>query len=440
MSEVKTSKVEQRLEKLGLWIEKYIAPPLVKVGSQRHIVAIRAALLRVIPLIIVGSVPLILTNLPVESWANFMQPYADSLNTLFAMSFGFMSLYLAFCLGAELSKMYKELDATTVGIITVACFLITVTPVNLADGVIDVGPFSASGMFAAFLCAIIVTEVMHLMISRNWTIRMPKQVPQNVAASFSSLVPMAVLLVLFWFLRIILNFNIYELLNIVISPLLVISDTWYAVLIAALLLQILWFCGIHGGSFTIWGVLYPFLLANMAANAAAAAAGTAIPHIFNEPFVFTWIMIGGTGSTLPLVIYWWRSKSTVLRKVGRISLIPGLFCINETVIFGAPMVLNPLMFIPFVFLTSVFGAMYGYVLTAIGWVSPAIVATPWTTPPLLQPFISTGGDWRAVVAQAVLIVLLFIIWIPFGRIWEKRMLIQEQGETAAETASAAITE
>lgn len=93
--------------------------------------------------------------------------------------------------------------------------------------------------------------------------------------------------------------------------------------------------------------------------------------------------------------------------------------------FGVPIVLNPLMFLPFVFLTSLLGTMYGYILTALGWISPAFVQIPWTTPPLLQPYLSTGGDWRNVVAQAILIVLMFFIWYPFAKYYEKRCIAEE---------------
>lgn len=110
-------------------------------------------------------------------------------------------------------------------------------------------------------------------------------------------------------------------------------------------------------------------------------------------------------------------------------LIPGIFCINEPVTFGVPIVLNPLMFIPFVFLTSLLGTMYGYVLTRLGLVSPTIIQIPWTTPPLIQPWLATGGDWRAVVAQAVLFVIMGLIWYPFAKLWEKRVLATEQDDT-----------
>ena len=227
---------------------------------------------------------------------------------------------------------------------------------------------------------------------------------------------------------VILGFDISALLNTIISPIISASDTWYAAFICVLFLQLLWFVGIHGGSFTVWGVMYPFLLNNIAENAAAAAAQQAIPHIITEPFFYSWTMIGGVGITLPLVIIWLKSKSATLREVSRVSLIPGIFCINEPVMFGTPIVLNPIMFLPFVFGTSLLGTMYGYILTKIGWVSAAYIQIPWTTPPLVQPFLSSGGDWRNVVAQAILIVIMAFIWYPFAKLWEKRMLEVEKAD------------
>lgn len=414
------------MDKMSGLIERYIAPPLVAMGNQRHFAAIRAALIRTIPLIIIGSLPLILTSLPVESWANAMAPYAEKLNVLYTMTMNFMVLYLAISLGAELARMYEELDSTIVSIVTVACYVITVAPVDMETNTLEVTGFSAKGMFTLFVVAIIVVEFMHFAYKHNIIIRLPKSVPSGISQSFASLLPMAILLVFFWVLRVVVGFDLNSLLNMIVSPLLAVSDTWYAAFICALLLQLLWFVGIHGGSFTVWGVMYPFLLTNIAENAEAVAAGSAMPHILTEPFIYSWTMIGGTGMTLSLIVLWLRSKSAHLREVSRLSLIPGIFCVNEPVMFGVPIVLNPLMFVPFVFLTSLLGTMYGYVLTSLGWISPAYVQIPWTTPPLLQPYLSTGGDWRNVVAQAILIVLMVIIWYPFAKVYERRCIAEEQ--------------
>ena len=191
------SKFEARMDKIGQWVEQKIAPPLVKMGNQRHFAAIRAALIRTIPLIIVGSIPLILTNLPVKAWADALAPISDKLNVLFSMTFGFTTLWLAISLGAELAKMYEEQDPTMISIITVCSYLITVEPIDLATGALGTTGLSAKGMFALFIVGIIVVEFMHFAYKHNIIIRLPKGVPSNIAQSFASLLPMGILFVFF---------------------------------------------------------------------------------------------------------------------------------------------------------------------------------------------------------------------------------------------------
>jgi len=425
------SRFESTMERIGKWVERYIAPPLLALGNQRHFNAIRGGLIRIIPLIIVGSLPLILTNLPFSGLSEAMKPYADPLNKLYTMTFGFIGMLLSLSVGAEMARMYK-LEPIMTGVISLVCFLITNAPVDLQNNTMPIGFFSASGMFSALLIAVIVAEVMRFMRDKNLTIKMPPGVPENIAASFSALIPMFVLIVFFWILRVLLGFELTVLLNKIVSPLLVMSDTWYAVLLTGLLLMGLWFVGIHGGSLTIWGALYPFLVANLAENAQAAAAGLPIPHVFTEPFLFTYGIVGGTGMTLPLVLIWWKSRSARLRQVARLELGPGIFNINEPIVFGSPIVLNPLFFIPYVFGSTTLAFVYGYVLIRLGWVTAPYIQVPWTTPLLIQPYLSTGGDWRSVIAQAVIIVITGLIWLPFAKIWERRCIAEESAMNTTE--------
>lgn len=110
------------------------------------------------------------------------------------------------------------------------------------------------------------------------------------------------------------------------------------------------------------------------------------------------------------------------------SLIPSIFNINEPVVFGLPVVMNPTFFLPYVFGTTVFGMMYGYVLIRLGLMTAPYISVPWTTPPLLYPYLATGGDWRAVVAQLVLFIIVGIVWYPFAKAYEKQLLKEEQLE------------
>lgn len=413
------------LDSVGRWVEKNLAPPLVKFGNQRHMAAIRSGLIRIIPMIIVGSIPLIFTSIPFPSIAKVISPLNPALNALNSMTMGFMSLFLAISLGSEFAKTYK-LEPTTVSLVTIASFLIVCAPINLEAGTISTGNLGARGMFSVFIIAIVVAEVMRFCRDKKISIKMPEQVPENISASFAALIPMTILLVFFWLISIVLKFDLNSVLGVVISPLLSATDTWYAILLCCVLLAALWFVGIHGGSFTVWGVLYPFLVSNVAENAAAFAAGQPMTRIFTEPFVFNWIMIGGVGMTLPLVLFYWKSKSVRLREVARVELAPGLFNINEPITFGVPVVLNPILLIPFVFVT-LFGGMYGYLITKLGLVTTTYVQTPWSIPPFIGPYLSTGGDWRAVVAQAILLVIVAIIWYPFAKVWEQKCIEEERG-------------
>jgi PTS system cellobiose-specific IIC component len=282
-------------------------------------------------------------------------------------------------------------------------------------------------MFTAFVVAIIVVETMRFMRDKGIVIRMPAGVPENIGASFSALIPMFVLFVFFWLLRTVLGFQLVDVLNKIISPLMIASDTFWGVLVCGLALNLLWFVGIHGGSLTVWGVLYPFLLANIAENAAAVQAGGTPTKAFVEPFVFIFGMPSGVGITMPLIIFWWRSKSVRLREVARVALGPGIFNINEPVNFGAPTILNPLMFLPFVFGTTLFGMLFGFVLIKLGWITAPYIQTPWTTPMLFNAYLSTGGDWRTVIAQVILLAIVSLIWYPFAKIWERRLVEEEQG-------------
>ena len=248
------------LDKMTNFIDSKLTPPLIKFGNNKYMVAIRNALIRLIPLLIVGSFPMILTNLPITSLAKVMAPY-----TLSNMTFGFISLFLAFGIGSELADTYG-LDKTTVGIVSSVCFLLTVAPLDLKTNSISVGGFGASGMFTTFVIGIIVAEVMHFCDKHNLGIKMPAGVPAGIASSFSSILPMTVLFVFFWFLRIIIGFDLNGFLKSILSPILILSDTWYAVLLVGLILMLCWSVGIHGGSMTVQGVMYAFLVANIALN------------------------------------------------------------------------------------------------------------------------------------------------------------------------------
>lgn len=155
-------------------------------------------------------------------------------------------------------------------------------------------------------------------------------------------------------------------------------------------------------------------------NMAAAAAGKEIPHIINSTFVPTFGMLGGTGSTICLLIaaFLFFRKNQQYSELGKLAVAPGLFNINEPVIFGFPIVFNLPMIIPFV-LTPAIGIIIAYFATAIGFMNKCTVLVPWTTPPLLNGFLATGGDFRAIIVQLVIIIIGVLLYLPFMKISER---------------------
>ncbi len=152
-----------------------------------------------------------------------------------------------------------------------------------------------------------------------------------------------------------------------LEPLVSASDSLPAILLSVLMCQIFWFAGIHG-SLIVTGIMNPFWMANLSANRAALAAGTVLPHVYLQGFWDHYLLIGGVGSTLPLAFLLLRSRATHLRTIGKMGIVPSFFNINEPILFGAPIIMNPMMFIPFVCVPMV-NAVLAYGATRLGWLS-----------------------------------------------------------------------
>lgn len=208
------------------------------------------------------------------------------------------------------------------------------------------------------------------------------------------------------------------------KPIISASDSLPAVLIAVLLCHLLWFAGIHG-AVIVGGILQAFWLTNLGINQQALNAGEPITQIFIEPFWQFFIVVGGSGSTMGLVFLYLRSRSAHLRSIGKLGLVPSMFNINEPIIFGSPVVMNPLLFIPFITAPLV-NAIIAWVATRTDLVNHVVSLAPWTTPGPIGAAWSTGWDFRAVILVGVLIVVSTLIYYPFFKMYERELLKQEK--------------
>ena len=188
-----------------------------------------------------------------------------------------------------------------------------------------------------------------------------------------------------------------------------------------ILITFFWSFGIHGVSI-IGTLARPLWLQLIDANTAAQAAGEAIPHIAAEPFFQWFVWVGGSGATIGLAILLAvASKSAYAKALGKATIVPAIFNINEPIIFGAPIVLNPILIIPFMLAPLVLGTLSWFAMS-MGLVSKVVLIAPWTLPGPIGAYLSTGGDWRAAVLNIICIAISVVIYYPFFRMYDRKQL------------------
>ena len=405
------------------FIENKLVPILIKIGENKILVAVRNGITLTLPFTISGSLFLILANLPIPGWSDFLGPFADKLSAPVAVTFGAIGIISAIGISYNLAKQYK-LDAITCSAITMVVFLLAQLDQEYTLNVDNLG---AAGLFSAIILSIITVHIIKFFISRNIVIKLPEGVPPAVAQSFAGLVPAAVAIVLIWFIRVLLNFDINAFFTWLLSPLVMGLGTLPGMLILIFLISILWCCGIHGDN-VLSGITSPIFLKYIAENTQAYLNHQPIPHITADGFYIVFMCLGGTGATLGLVISMLRSKSKLYKSVGELSLPSAVFCINEPVIFGFPIVFNPIMMIPFT-ITPMILCTLTYALMYFNIIGRPVLQIPWTMPPIFAAYFVTGGNIPAVIWSVCTIVISVFVFLPFFKMAEKKQLEKEASES-----------
>lgn len=411
-------------------IEKRLAPMAGVIAQQRYVLAIRDGFIAALPFMIVGSFMLVFIFPPIstnttfqfaKAWLNFSANYREQLMLPFNMSMGLMTIFISVGVGASLGKQYS-LDPITTGLLSLMSFMLVAA--DLKNGALSMQYFSGQGIFTALLCSIYATEVYRWLKKRNITIKLPEQVPPGVSRSFEVLIPVIIIMItlhpLNLFIEHATGMILPEAIMAILKPLVAASDSLLAVILAVLLCQILWFAGIHG-TMIVTGIMNPFWMANLASNQAALAAGEAIPHTFVQGFWDHFLFIGGVGSTLPLAILLIRSRAAHLRTIGRMGFVPGLFNINEPILFGAPIIMNPILFIPFVFI-PVINAILAWYAIDLGLVEKVVMMTAWTTPAPIGASWATNWAIAPVILCFICMAIAALMYYPFVKAYEKTLL------------------
>ncbi|SCZ01947.1 PTS sugar transporter subunit IIC [Alkaliphilus peptidifermentans] len=413
------------MKKLFDIIEKYLMPPMTKLSEQRHLRAIRDGIISTMALIIIGSFFLVIAFPPIPRLAELVQPHVGNILIPFRLTMGLMAIYASYGIGYSLAKSYK-LDGVSGGVLSIAAFILTLVPASIEGHgwMLPMANAGGAGMFVAIIMSIFAVEVLRFLHKRNFTFKMPEGVPDSVARSFEALVPAAIIIVVIWTVRHLWGFDIQGFVMDLFKPLVRgVGNSLWGILVPIFIITILWAAGIHGVS-VVGAIARPIWLVLLDENLQAVADGVAIPNIAPEPFFQWFIWIGGSGATLGLVFWMIFSKSKYLKSVGRASLIPGICNINEPIIFGAPIMLNPLLTIPFILGPMITGILT-YFAMALNLVGRPYILAPWTLPAPIGAYLATGGDWRAVILVLINIAIMMAIYYPFFKAYEKKMLLEE---------------
>jgi len=379
--------------------------------------AIRAGVVAVVPLTIVGGLFMLLAHPPIPALEAAMAPWQPLLEIPVTATFGLLALFVALATAHDLAERRGQDRLSAVVLAGASFLLVSLDP---ATGSLDMERLGSAGILVAILVAIVAVEVQAFMARRGAVIRMPGEVPRVVSESFAALLPLAVLLGAFWLVRFVIGFDLAEALRRLFQPLVFALDTLPGIVVYAFLVTALWSFGINGDN-ALDTVVAPVFLQYLATNAAAWEAGTPPPHTTALGFFTTFVNVGGTGATIALALLLLNSRDPATRQVARLSLPAQVFQINEPLFFGLPIVLNPLLMVPYVVCAVVLTAT-SWGLMELGLVGRPVVGIPWTTPPVVGHWLVTGGDWRAAVWGVVSIVLAMAVWWPFARRYERARL------------------
>ncbi|TDB63219.1 PTS sugar transporter subunit IIC [Photorhabdus khanii] len=426
-------------------VESHIVPLAGRIGNQRHISAIRDGFISAMPFLLIGSIMLIVANPPFDAqtsssfgqaWLSFAKTHWDTITMPYFMTMGLMSIFVSVGTAYSLAKSYG-LDGLTSALLSLMAFLLAAAP--QIENKIALDFLGGAGVFTSLICAIWSVELTRLLKKYNITIRMPAQVPPAIARSFELLYPVTGILLTVYPISLLLqsefNLLIPAAVMQIFQPLISVGDTLPAIMLAALIANLLWFAGIHGANI-VTVLLSPIFMANIATNAALMAQGAAATQILTDPYWSFYICLGGSGSTLALAILYLRSRSIHLRTIGKLSAVPAMFNINEPLLFGSPIVMNPTLLIPLLVVPLV-NAVLSYSTLHLDLVHKMVVISPWTTPAPFGAMLSAAWDYRAAVLVIVLMIIDLFIWYPFFKVYEKQ-LINEENKQQEETISTSV--
>lgn len=398
-----------------------------KISGNKYLQSISAGSMSILPAVIVGAFASLLAGIPIPAYREFIASSGIAPILGFAVNgtTNMLGLYMTFGITRALGEKLGH-TSPSLPILTVVSYMLLMPVGATENGVafITFDYLGAKGMILGIVLAMLVSKLYDTIVKKNIVIKMPAGTPDYVANNFVSLIPAFAIVIVAGFIRAIFSMTpwgdvfscFYSVIQIPLQG--IVGNNIVSVLIVCLLMNGLWIFGIHPGFMT--GVIGPLYMTLDAANQAAYAAGAALPNIIGMNFNYiATVAIAYPAVPIAILI---AARSVQLRTIGKVGLVPGVFGINEPIIFGLPVILNPLAAIPFVFCPMI-NIVAMYFLQSTGIVATCIGMMPFNIPMCVTGMLS--GGWTIAVAEVALLIVNVLIWIPFIKTLDRTHLAEE---------------
>ncbi|HCL5073763.1 TPA: PTS cellobiose transporter subunit IIC [Salmonella enterica] len=430
-------------------IERRLLPMAMKIEGNDYLSAIKDGFIRIMPFLIIGSFFLLIANLPIPGYNEFIirlfgEKFIGQLNYILDATYSIMALLVIVSTSISLAKRW-QLNEISCALISLVSFLV-ITPYKLPQenggaisDVIPVFALGAQGLFLSLIVTLAAVRLYRLFDHPRLTIKMPDSVPPAVSNSFSSLIPSFLIVLLFWLLRLVFEMTSFGtvqemIFNVLQAPMMKLGNSLPSQMVAEFFISFFWFFGLHGDSI-VTAIMGPIWRSLTLENLQAMKNGLPPVNIITQQFRDVFLICGGTGFTLAmLLVMLFKAKSKRMREIAKLATPAAVFNINEPIIFGVPIALNPVLLIPFVLVPVVLCVI---TYSAMSWgILPLTsgLEVPWTTPIFISGFLICG--WKGMLFQALNLIVAMAIYYPFVMTLDKQYLrdeVEQHEECATES-------
>ena len=410
-------------------------PFFEKISRNKYLRAIRDGFIAGMPVILFSSIFILIAYVP-NAWGFH---WSKDIETLLMTPYSYSMGILAFFVGGTTAKaltdsMNRDLPATnqinfisTMLASMVGFLLMAAEPAK--EGGFLTAFMGTKGLLTAFIAAFVTVNVYKVCVKNNVTIRMPDEVPPNISQVFKDLIPFTLSVVLLYALELVvkasLHVTVAESIGTLLAPLFSAADGYVGITIIFGAFAFFWFIGIHGPSI-VEPAIAAITYANAEVNLNLLQQGMHADKILTSGTQMFIVTMGGTGATLVVpFMFMWLCKSKRNRAIGRASVVPTFFGVNEPILFGAPLVLNPIFFIPFIFAPIANVWIFKFFIETLG-MNSFTANLPWTTPGPLGIVLGTNFQFLSFALAALLIVVDIVIYYPFLKVYDEQILEEER--------------